>query len=117
MEKEYKMFVSVVGALGRLVVVASIVERGLAFIFEHEWFVKLLTKDVSDPSDGRKTMRVSKIPGLKGLLALAVSIWISFKYKFDVLQVLFATEKNEPVGMIMTGFVIAGGSAGAITIF
>ena len=84
MEQEYVMFVNVVGALGKLVVVATIVERVLAFVFEHEWFVRLFCKNVLDPSapDNETTKRVSKIPGLKGLVALALSLGISFGYCF-----------------------------------
>lgn len=119
MEVEYQMFIAVLGALATLVVAATFVERLLAFLFEHEWFTRLLTGiDTSDPS---KPKRVSKIPGLKGVIALAVSLGITFKYKFDVLAVLFAPEPDavEPsqIGMLLTGFILAGGSAGAIAIF
>ena len=115
--EQYEMFLRVVGALGNLVVVATIVERVLAFIFEHEWFVRIFCKNVPDPSDSTKTLSVSKIPGLKGLLALALSLGISFGYRFDVLRILFATNENREMGMLVTGFVIAGGSAGAIAVF
>ena len=37
-------FDKVVGALATLVLVATIVERMLAFVFEHKWFVKLATR-------------------------------------------------------------------------
>ena len=126
MGEQYTIFVNVLGALGKLVVAATIVERVLAFIFEHKWFVLLLTKEmqVTDSSDPtkQKIKRVSKIPGLKGLLALTLSLWISFQYRFDILDVVFVClnsdcKKNDPLGMVVTGFVIAGGSAGAITIF
>ena len=117
MDSQYTVFVSVVGALGILVVAATFVERMLAFVFEHEWFVRLLTHEKPDPADETKTLRVSKLPGLKGLIALGVSLAISFKYEFDVLHILFATDGKDPIGQILTGFVIAGGSAGAIAIF
>ena len=72
-----------------------------------------------DPSDPSK--RVSKIPGLKGLIALVTSLGITFCYKFDVLAVLFASEPEgidpSEMGMFLTGFILAGGSAGAFAIF
>jgi hypothetical protein len=117
MEGQYETFVTILGALGKLVVAASIVERGLAFIFEHKWFIGLLMKESTDPADATKTVIKSKVPGLKGLIALACSIGISFGYGFDILHVLFGTSKADSIGMLITGFVIAGGSAGAIAIF
>ncbi len=117
MDEQYETFVTILGALGKLVVAATIVERGLAFIFEHKWFTALLMKESTDPADATKTVVKSKVPGLKGLIALSCSIGISFGYGFDILHVLFGTSKADSIGMLITGFVIAGGSAGAIAIF
>lgn len=104
-------FDAVVGVLATLVLVATIVERMLAFVFEHDWFVRLTTR-----LDAANT-RVSKWPGLKGVLALAASLGISFGYDFDIFKVLFPENSNEVTGKLITGFVIAGGSAGALAIF
>ena len=111
---------SVLGQLARLVVAATVVERVLAFVFEHEWFLRLFTR----PSPEDEEKRVSKIPGLKGMIALAMSLWISFRYEFDILRILFGpsapastVEAATVAGMTFTGFVIAGGSAGAIAVF
>ncbi|MCJ7540459.1 MAG: hypothetical protein MUO88_12425, partial [Desulfobacterales bacterium] len=70
MDQEYVVFLAISGALGNLVVAATVVERVLAFIFEHDWFIRLATKKVPDPNDPTKFIRQSRIPGLKGLLAL-----------------------------------------------
>ncbi len=96
-----------IGTLGTLVIVALIVERALAFIFEHEWFKRLTTN--TDDS--------SRYPGLKGLLTLIGSLGISFGYDFDVLRVLLENANHETAGKIVTGFVIAGGSSGALALF
>lgn len=117
MDAQYEAFVLVLGALGRLVVAATIVERALAFIFEHKWFIGLFMKQVPDPDDTTKLVLESRVPGLKGLIALACSIGISFGYGFDILHVLFGTTTADSIGMLITGFVIAGGSSGAIAIF
>ena len=45
MDQEYVVFLAISGALGKLVVVASIIERVLAFIFEHDWFIRIATKE------------------------------------------------------------------------
>lgn len=117
MDGQYESFVMVLGALGQLVVAAMLVERALSFVFEHKWFTLLFVEQVPDPADPTKTITQNKIPGLKGIIALIVSVGISFGYNFDILHVLFATSGTDPIGILITGFVIAGGSAGAITIF
>ena len=114
--REYQMdetLLKVLGELGRVVVAATVVERVLAFVFEHEWFVRLFSK----PSETDPNQRVSKLPGLKGLIALAMSVGISFSYRVDILHVVFSTHAETPAGMLLTGFLIAGGSAGAIAVF
>jgi hypothetical protein len=40
----YQTFLNVAGALAKLVVVAMLLERALAVIFEYEWFVRITTK-------------------------------------------------------------------------
>ena len=103
----------VLGELGRVVVAATIVERVLAFVFEHEWFVRAFTTaNNKDP-----TKRISRLPGLKGLIAVAMSMGLSLGYKVDVLHVVFATSSETRTGMLLTGVLIAGGSAGAIAVF
>ena len=109
------LLLKVLGELGKVVIAATIVERVLAFVFEHEWFLRLFTVPSEDGSQ-----RVSKIPGLKGSIALAMSVWISFRHKVDILHTVFSTDPTDTetkVGMLLTGFLIAGGSAGAIAVF
>lgn len=108
--EDYEQFVAVLGALGIVVVLAGIVERVMAFIFEYEWFGRL----VKSADSGGDT--VSRFPGLKAALTLAFSMGITYTYKFDLLSTVFDADV-EPVGIGVTGFVIAGGSAGAITLF
>ena len=103
----------VLGELGKVVVAATVVERVLAFVFEHEWFVRLFTT----PSAADPNQRVNKLPGLKGLIALAMSVGISFSYRADILHIVFSTRDKTQAGMLLTGFLIAGGSAGAIAVF
>jgi mannitol-specific phosphotransferase system IIBC component len=53
---------------------------------------------------------------LKGVIALAIALGLCFAYQFDILAVLFAQPKRD-LGIVVTGLVVAGGSAGAIAIF
>ena len=107
-------FFTQTGALLKLVVFAMMLERGLAVIFEHDWFTRLFTREILAP-DGTKT-RESKIPGLKGIIALAAAVALCWTYNFDVLATIFGATPG-PVGVWATSFVAAGGSAGAIKLF
>ena len=98
---------SAVVALGNLAVAALIVERALAFIFEHEWFKRWTTND--DDS--------SRFPGLKGLFTITISLVISFGYGLDILGIVFDDPSHQTLGRILTGFVIAGGSSGVLAVF
>ena len=117
----YQAFLIVSGALAKLAIIATLLERGLAFIFEYEWFVRLTTKEVQDPSDNTKKVRVNRFSGLKGLIAFLWSYLICYKYNFDVLFVVFNPDKPSPspdqLGIVLTSLIVAGGSAGAILIF
>ncbi|MEM6506863.1 MAG: hypothetical protein AAF711_15600 [Planctomycetota bacterium] len=105
-------------SLFQLVVVSMVLERALAFIFEHRWFREYF--EGIDPDNPPKPDDPNKPPsrsGYKGLLAIVIAIFICWIYKFDIMQDIFAHEKSSALGVIITGFVLAGGSAGAITLF
>jgi hypothetical protein len=117
MDPQYAQFMSVVGALGKLVVLSLILERALAFVFEHDWFKMTSRVTVPDPQDPTRTISDSRWPGLKGFLALGAAISICYGYNFNVMSALFGTTRPDLVGILITGVVAAGGSAGAIAIF
>ena len=116
-QTEYKDFLAVLGGISKLVLLSIILERGLAFIFEHDWFVGLTTREVPDPNDSTKKIRVSRIPGLKGVIALACATGLCFIYDFDLMAVIFGNKPPDPLGKVITAIVAAGGSAGAIAAF
>ena len=117
----YQSFLIVTGALAKLAIIAMLLERGLAVIFEFEWFVRLTTKEIPDPSDSTKTIQTSRVPGLKSIIALLGSYTICSNYKFDVLSKVFdpmtETTNVDQLGVMLTSLIVAGGSAGAILIF
>ncbi len=117
MSEQQELFLAITGALGKLVILSMVIERGLAFIFEHKWFVDVFTKEDISPDDPPKSIQKSKVPGLKGIIALSVSIFLCVTYKFDILSVLFSRGSAELLGKVITGVVVAGGSSGAIAIF
>lgn len=113
---EYAQFLTVLGALGRLVTLAFILERGLAFIFEHDWFRRLTAKKVPDPMNPRCHIWESRWLGVRETITLAAAVAVCHKNQFDLLAAVF-TKPADGLGMTLTGFVAAGGSAGAIALF
>lgn len=104
-ELAYARLLNVSGALSLLVVLAMLLERALAIIFEYHWFQKLS----------------SKVEGLKSPIALLVSWFTCHHVQFDILSILFTPIAGTPqptaIGVIITAAIVAGGSAAAITLF
>ena len=73
-------------ALAMIIVLAFFVERALAQIFETELFVIHLDR-----------------PGVKELIALAVSIAVCTVWKFDAISICILTDETTVAGYIITG--------------
>ena len=87
-------------ALMMIIVLAFILERALAVLFENKLYIMYLDR-----------------AGLKEIVAVAVSIAVCVWWKFDaVSMIVLVTETNMP-GYIITGAVIAGGSKASIKLF
>ena len=87
-------------ALMLIIILALVVERALAVIFENRIWLMHFDK-----------------PGLKELIAVIVSAWVCFQWKFDAIGMIILTEKTTFPGHILTGLVIAGGSKASIKLF
>lgn len=87
-------------ALTIVVVLAFVVERALALLFE------------SDP-----LIRHLECRGLKEGIALVVSIAVCWTWKFDAVSMFLLTEQTSIPGYILTGAVVAGGSKASIKLF
>jgi hypothetical protein len=87
-------------ALLIVIVLASIIERALAVLFETELFIRHLDR-----------------PGLKALIAVVVSIVVCFVWQFDALSMIVLTPETTKAGYVITGFLIAGGSKASIKLF
>lgn len=101
----YDRLLDVLGALLLVVVLAMLLERALALVFEYHWFRRLS----------------ARFPGLKTPIALLVSWFTCQHIRFDILARLFfpapdASSSTE-IGVLITSAVVAGGSAAAITLF
>lgn len=109
---DYQMFLSVLGELGRLVVLSMFLERALAFVFENPWYVFLAE---------RAKAKGYNDAWIKALLAFVGSFVVCNTYGFDVVATLFNKSPTAatatPFGVFLTALIAAGGSAGAISLF
>ncbi len=83
-----------------LVLVSLFVERALALVFEHRWYL--------DNLDGK---------GLKPVIAFAVALYVCWYWKFDAVSVIVLQETTSWPGYVLTAGVIAGGSKASIKLF
>lgn len=86
--------------LGAIIVLSFFVERALALVFEHRWFVNRLSEK-----------------GLKEPIAFLVSLGIVKYWNFDALGVIFHADKTSWWGYLVTAAIIAGGSKASIKLF
>ncbi len=93
-------FFKILASLAKLVVLAMLLERALVLIFDYRWYKAKLGGF-----------------GLKVPISLLTSWFICYFYKFDVLSALFEPNKATGMGVFLTAAIVAGGSAGAITLF
>lgn len=93
-------------ALSVLVVLAMLVERALAQLFDSHWFLAI-ELERSDRGLG----------SFKPLIAFVVSAAICALWNFDVVTILLGNQVDTLLGAILTGGVVAGGSKGAMKLF
>jgi hypothetical protein len=86
--------------LAAIVVLAFVLERGLALIFEHRLYM--------DHVQGK---------GLKEFIAFAAALLVCWAWKFDTLSMILLREQTTLLGEAITAGVIAGGSKRAVTLF
>jgi len=93
-------FVQIMYALGKLVILAMLLERGLYFIFDYsKW---------RDWLEGK---------GVRAPVAFLMALFVCWWYDFDILAVLLDPEAVTPFGIIITATIVAGGSSAAIVLF
>jgi len=92
-------FFRILTALTKLVVLAMLLERALVLLFDYRWFRE----------------KIGSL-GFKSPIAFIVSWAVCGFYKFDVLGALFEGNKTSSMGIFVTAAIVAGGSAGAITL-
>jgi hypothetical protein len=91
--------------LAAIVVLSMFVERALAIVFEHRWYIHYVDKDGKRPS------------GAKELISLAVCIALVLYWQFDAISGVILTDHVTVPGMLLTAGIIAGGSKGSVKLF
>ncbi len=86
--------------LATIVVLAFIVERALALLFEYRPFAARYASS-----------------GLKEPIAFLASLFVCWHWKLDALSVILHGEKVGFLGEILTAAVIAGGSKASLKLF
>jgi hypothetical protein len=89
-----------------LVVVSIMIERALTFLFD--------ARPIRDFVTGNGRFRMAK-----PWIALLTSGAIVFSYKLDLLKTMYQDPSSDPTlaGLALTSLMLAGGSAGMITLF
>jgi hypothetical protein len=86
--------------LAMIVVLAFLVERALAVVFESKMYIQT----------------VGKAP-LKELITFVVCFMICYMWSFDALSVVLHGDKLTLIGRAVTALVIAGGSKASLKLF
>jgi hypothetical protein len=89
-----------IAAVVQVAIIALLMERALAIIFEHPWFVKRL--------QGR---------GIKEILAVGVAWSVCTTWDLDVFRSVLAHAHHHRLGTILTALTVAGGSKVSQTLF
>jgi len=87
-------------ALLTVVVLAFLLERALAIVFEHRLFVQRC--------QGK---------GYKEFVAFALAGLVCWHWDFDAISLILAPQTTTRLGILVTAAVIAGGSKGAVRLF
>ena len=83
-----------------LVLLSLFLERALAIIFEHRWYL--------DNLDGK---------GFKPVIAFGAALYVCWYWQFDAVSVIVLREQTDWPGYLITAGVIAGGSKASMKLF
>lgn len=83
-----------------IIVLAVLLERALAVVFEHRLFVEHVSRK-----------------GVKEFVAVGVAFVVCMRWHFDALSMILLTSKTTLFGELVTACIIAGGSKGSIRLF
>lgn len=79
---------------------AFMIERALAVVFEHRWWLKIREK--------------FHLKGIKEVIAVLVAYGVCSWAQFDALAIMFGKNDSTTVTLLLTAMIIAGGSKGSV---
>lgn len=113
-------------ALTAIVVLAFLLERAAALLFESRfWVYYFEERRVSPPGGPQKQTSFTPgaaLPGftilpLKEILVFVVALLICSSWGFDSISLIILSERPRLLGYVLTAAVIAGGSKASIKLF
>ena len=119
-----------------IMVLALLIERALAVLFESKFFLHNVqgkrldtrsgsgetqpaTPDIAtetSPGRGREHQGVGTFP-IKELIAFVVAAVVCVVWKFDAISMIFLKEQTTVLGAVVTGGIVAGGSKASVKLF
>ncbi|MBK8228427.1 MAG: hypothetical protein IPK70_14795 [Flavobacteriales bacterium] len=105
-----------------ILLLALLIERALALLFESRAFIERVAytvKHEGGADQGTITDAQPRNRGIKELIALGVSFYVCWWWDFDALSILLPVSHSKMtlMGMLITAMIIAGGSKGAAKLF
>ena len=104
-------------ALVGIIVVAFLVERACALLFESRWWiVNFEDKRVGDLPAPAKPLPGRRYP-LKEAISFLVALVVCYFWSFDSISIILLSDHTSLPGIIITALVVAGGSKASIALF
>lgn len=109
-----------------IIVLSFLIERIISFIFENRLFIDWVEERKAEPEEKDEDGNIIKeaVPakpkkkGVRELIALIFSIGVCFYLNFDGFTIIFqSNDEMTTLGIILTGFIIAGGSKASLALF
>jgi len=92
--------------LTAIIVLAFLLERALAPLFESSWFVNWI-----------RSAEGTHREDIKPLTAFVLSAMVCIAWGFDAVSIVLLQESSTVLGAILTGAVIAGGAKASLRLF
>lgn len=105
-----------------ITVLALLLERALAVLFESKFFLQVVqgkrpeTDAQELPKSGRAHSGIGTFP-IKELIAFVVAAIVCVIWKFDAVSMIFLKEQTTVLGAVITGGIVAGGSKASVKLF
>jgi len=115
-------------ALVGIIILSFIVERACALLFESRWWI-IHFEDArvgrvstgQGNNDSTNSAELKLLPGqrypLKEAISFILALVICYVWSFDAVSIILLSEQTSLAGIIITAFVIAGGSKASIKLF